>query len=255
MRETMLLAAVGFNQVLIFNIAVLNTIHPHTQFKLNKLVVFVLLLGAITACKKSAPTNNSINLGYSFFPIDSGIVKYYAVDSIAYSDITHSSDTFHFILKEEFAGLISGQTFQYHREILRSVRTDTSQNWHARTSVFVIVNSNNLEWLEDNIRQVKLAFPIGNVLSWNGNQSNNLGRKTFLLQNIHQAFNNGDTEFNDCVAVQESLANNAIEEILIKSVYSNGIGLIDFTNNNLNTQVTGVSGYKIHQKLIHYYLP
>lgn len=217
--------------------------------------MLVLLFATITACKKSEPTNNSIDLGYSFFPTDSGIVKYYAVDSIAFSDVTLSSDTFHFILKEEFAGLISGQNLQQHREIRRSVRTDTTQNWTSRNSFFVLKNANNLEQVEDNIRQVKLTFPLGNVLSWNGNQSNNLGRKTFLLQNIHQAFNNGDTLFSDCISVQEALANNAVEEILIKSVYCNGIGLIDFTNNNLNTQVTGISGYKIRQKLIHCYLP
>ncbi len=245
----------GFNRVLIFKDKNLNLKIEHKYSLKTLSCALLLVLLALAACKKAEPTESSIDLGYNFFPSDSGLVKYYVVDSIAFSDISHSSDTFHFFLKEEFAGLISGQTLQYHREILRSVRTDSSQNWQARSTVFTILNKNNLEWVEDNIRQVKLTFPIGNVLSWNGNQTNNLGRKTFLLQNLHQAYNNGDTIFNDCVSIQEALANNAVEEIFIRSVYCKGIGLIDFTNNNLNTQLTGVSGYKIRQKLIYYQLP
>ncbi len=212
---------------------------------------FILLAGS---CTKNE-TITSSSLGYSYFPLDSGWVKIYAVDSIAFDDNNQSVDTFHFLLKERFLGKIIGIEGESYREIERSVQTDTNNIWEPRNSYFVSKTNNNIQFFDENIRVVKLVFPIGNVLSWNGNQYNNLGRKTFFLQNINKPFNNGDTTFGNCITVQEALANNAIEEILVKSIYQDGIGLVDATNNYVNTQIAGKSGYKVRQKLISFKYP
>lgn len=216
------------------------------------LVLFVFI--GFQACKKDEKQPIP-DLGYDFYPIDSGWVRVYAVDSIAYDDNDQSIDTFHFILSEHMLGTISGQGLEKHTEVARLVQADSLGIWQNRSSFFVLKTNQNLQRLEENIRTVKFTFPAGDILSWNGNMYNALGRKTYLLQNLHQSFNSGDTLYQDCMTVQEALANNAIEEILIKSVYCKGIGLIDFTNNYVNTQSTGKLGYKVHLRLIKYTRP
>lgn len=220
---------------------------------LNCFIASFLLL--ITSCSKDESKGEPVDLGYDFYPIDSGWIRVYRVDSIAFDDNSQTIDTFHFILKENTEGKIKGQNLDGFQIVNRLVQTDTSQLPQIRSSLFVMKTANNLQRIEDNVCVVKLVFPIGNTTSWNGNMLNNLGRRTFTLQNIGKPFVNADTTFNNCITVQEALTNNLVEEILVKSIYCKGLGLVDFTNNYINTQQTGKSGYKIHQQLKYYYHP
>jgi hypothetical protein len=207
------------------------------------------------SCSKDEPTDELIDLGYNYYPLDSGWIRIYQVDSISFNDNTQTIDTFRFTLIENTSGKITGQDLAGHQIINRLVQTDTSAKIQNRSSLFVVSTSNNLQVIEDNLRIVKLVFPLGNVSTWNGNMMNNNGRKTFALQNIGASFTNNDTTFKNCITVQEAQTNNLIEEILIKSVYCKNLGLVDFTNNYINTQQTGKSGYKVRQQLKYYYRP
>jgi len=222
---------------------------------MRRMGLFIIIVSILFLACKGKKEQIIPDLGYNYFPIDSGWVKIYSVDSIAYNDNNQSVDTFHFLIREKILSKIIGLTGEEYVEVERAVQMDSSSIWQPRKSVFVLLTSNNLQIIDENIKTLKLVFPIGNVMSWNGNLYNNLGRRTFYLQNVSSPFNNGDTLFNQCITVQEGLANNAIEELLIKSVYQYGIGLVDFTNNYVNTQVTGKSGYKVRQKLISYTKP
>ncbi|OYU96120.1 MAG: hypothetical protein CFE21_06835 [Bacteroidetes bacterium B1(2017)] len=213
------------------------------------------MVSILFSCKKTEVKDELLDLGYSYYPLDSGWVKMYSVDSISFNDNTGKIDTFQFLLLEENNGLISAQGLNQHVEITRKVLFKNSLVWEPRTSLFAIQTNSNLQVVSDNIRLVKIVFPIGSVLNWNGNQYTNLGKRTFFMQNLGFSFSNQDTVFNNCIQVQEALANNAIEEVLIRSVYCKGIGLVDFVNNNLNTQSSGKSGYLVHQKLVFYKRP
>jgi len=216
--------------------------------------IMILAITSFVSCKKDAK-NETYDLGYDYFPIDSGWVRTYSVDSISYNDNTQSIDTFHFILKEINSGIIQGHTLSGHLEILRLVQPDSSLFFVPRNSCYVLQTENNLQRVDENIRTVKLIFPIGNIKTWDGNLLNGNGKKTFQLQSNSTNFNNGDTLFANCATVIEAQASNVIENILIKSVYCKGLGLVDFTNNYTNTQVSGISGYKVHQKLISFSRP
>jgi hypothetical protein len=218
------------------------------QNLLNTILLIALVL-TLHACSKNNSAEAQPDLGLAYFPLDSGWVKVYSVDSISFNDNTETIDTFHFMLKETFAGIISGQELNAHREVKREVLKDSSEIWEPRTSIFITQDKNTLQWVEENTRFVKLIFPIGTAQSWNGNAYNSLGRKNYQWQNLYANFNNGDTLFSNCISVLEAQTNNLIEEILIRNVYAKNLGLIDRTNTNINTQSNKKSGYKIRQKL------
>lgn len=211
----------------------------------------LLLLGS---CKtKTEP--DLPDMGFDYCPVDSGWVRTYSVDSISFNDNTKSVDTFHFILTEQMEGEITGQNLPAHRRVERRVKFDSSLIWETRSEVFVLRNNNTFQRVEENARIVKLVFPIGPITSWNGYQYLGTGRRNFQLQQVGADFSNGDTLFRDCIMVQEAYANNAIEDILVRSVYSRGVGLVDFINKNVNTQISGKSGYAMHYKLIEFNRP
>lgn len=216
-----------------------------------------LLLIGFSACKTNADDLDVPNYenGSKYYPLDSGIIRHYQVDSIAYDDNTGAIDTFRFVLEEEIIGTIVGQFQEPHWVIKRSVKKELSQIWEPRASLFVLGTPNNLQVVEENNRFVKLVFPLGNTNTWNGNMYNNLGRRNYLLQFKEQAFTLEDTSFIDCAQIQEANIKNAIEEVFVRSVYAANIGLVDFTNIYLNTQTSGTSGYAIRQKLIYFNKP
>jgi len=219
------------------------------------IVVALAMTSFLSSCQKTEIAEETIDLGYDYFPTDSAWERIYLVDSIYFNDNNQSSDTFQFLLKEEFAGLANGAGLESHRIVKQQVQFPNQQNWEARGSYFVLKTNQNLQQVVDNQRIIKLVFPIGNVQSWNGNAYNAQGRRNFIWQNMkvnHAIF---DTSYTNSITVLEAQINNLIEEILIRSTYVKHLGLVEFTNNNLNIQTTGVSGYKIRQRLISYAKP
>lgn len=195
------------------------------------------------------------DMGYDYFPTDSGWIKVYSVDSISYNDNTQTIDTFHFMLMETFGTEVNGQGLENHREVSRMVLPDSASLWENRNSAYFKLNGNTLQWVEEGIRIVKIVFPVGNTLSWNGNQYNNEGKRTFYLQNIGLPYVASDTTYPDCISIQEANISNPVEQIQRKSIYARKLGLVDYKNLYINTQSSVQSGYSVHQQLKYYSLP
>ncbi len=222
--------------------------------EMRKILLIISLIGLGIACKKSTP-GETLDIGYAYFPIDTGLTWIYQVDSISYNDNTQSIDTFRFFLMERISGQVDDQLYKNHQIVERYVRKNDSDTWQARANSYILKTANNVQVVDENIRIVKLIFPLGNVQSWNGNMYNNKIRQTYTLQSLNIPYNTGDTTYSNTVTVIHDPPINVIEEILIKSVYARDIGLISFSNTYINTQVTGKSGYRVNQKLISFYKP
>ncbi|MDP1726501.1 MAG: hypothetical protein Q8M15_06925 [Bacteroidota bacterium] len=221
---------------------------------MGKILLIICLIGLGTSCKKSIPAE-TLDMGYAYFPIDTGLTWIYHVDSISYNDNTQSIDTFRFFLMERISGQVADQLYKNHQIVERYVRKNDSDTWHARANSYILKTANNVQVVDENIRIVKLIFPLGNVQSWNGNMYNDKIRQTYSLQALNAPYNTGDTTYLNSVTVIHDPPINVIEEILIKSVYARDIGLISFSNTYINTQVSGKSGYRVSQKLISFYKP
>jgi hypothetical protein len=220
-------------------------------------VIFCILpaMSLLQSCTKTETREEMLDMGYAYFPTDSAWVKIYRVDSISFSDNTQSSDTFQFLLKEEFIGSTQASGIDNHRIIKRSVQFPNIPAWEPRSSHFVLTTAQNLQQVIDNQRIVKLVFPIGKVQSWNGNSYNSLGKRNFYWENLFVTHAVSDTVYAPSVTVIEAKINNFVEEVFISSTYAKGVGLIEFKTTNLSIQTSGISGYKIHQKLIDYKKP
>jgi len=192
------------------------------------------------------------DFGYNYYPVEEGLYWIYKVDSISFNDNTHSIDTFSFNYKEVLSSSFIDSSGIKSYRLSRYFKENDSANWEFRNDWFVSLNTRTLERVEDNIRFIKLLFPIDITKGWNGNLYNSLGRKTYTYNNVGTDYFDGFTTFRNTLTVLQEEEKNPIEEILRYEVYAQGIGIVFIEDKLLNTQMGVTSGYKIKTRLIEY---
>ena len=223
---------------------------------LKELFFIVLTLiffsGILYSCKRDkgiAP-----DLGYNYYPTAIGWFIEYEIDSIAYNDFTNKIDTTHYYLREiiesEFENAAEMPSFR----IERYKRNNLNENWTISDVWFGIKSNTHIIRVEENIRFVKLIFPIKNGLRWNGNNFNSLGEQNYEYLNKDEPFKVNDLTFDSTVVVKQFENINLIEKQEFKEVYARNIGLIYKEKIDLKTEINGTikSGYRLYQKITSY---
>ncbi|HQV79277.1 MAG TPA: hypothetical protein PLJ42_12135 [Chitinophagales bacterium] len=136
-----------------------------------KLNFIVLLFATIVSCKKETEVVQ-FDFGYNYFPDDSGKYVIYKVDSVIFNDFDpsnlkrFSTQFVKEIVTEEFIDNLGRKA----KKLERYISTDTTQPWQFWNVWYFIKNKTNVEQVEDNIRYVKLIFPLKIDDSWHGNK-------------------------------------------------------------------------------------
>lgn len=137
--------------------------------------VFVFFV-EITSCKKDKETIP--DMGYNYFPKMIGTYVVYDVDSIYYNEFTSTIDTFKFQLKNKIESIYTDNQGRPTQRIERSVKMFnntipySAMSWTLRDVWAANVSSTSAELVEENVRYVKLVFPIKETQKWNGNAQN-----------------------------------------------------------------------------------
>ena len=200
--------------------------------KFNKsLILFVLLL---VGCQSQEVRPKSAAVDY--FPLRVGTYWVYDVLETFISEVNGQMGSV-YELKVQVSDSIqsSGQvTYVMHR----FKRTDASQawapieTWSSRKNQFQVVLQ------EANISFVKLAYPLVNGKSWNGNAFNNLGGtdpcldgsfacENYVVADLAKQFEGTGVSFDNSVTILENNDNDPIvKQDVRKSVYAKSVGLV-----------------------------
>ena len=137
-----------------------------------------IFFGGIISCKKDK--DPVPDLGYNYFPNKVGTYVIYDVDSIYYDDFNNKKDTFKFQLKHKIESIFTDNQGRPTQRIERSVKKYnatipySAMNWILKDVWSANVSSTSAEQVEENVRFVKLAFPVKETQKWNGNAQNTL---------------------------------------------------------------------------------
>jgi hypothetical protein len=137
---------------------------------------FNLILGGIicifislSSCTSETETLDESTFGYDYFPLSKGKTWVYQSDSIVYSSVGTVKDTFRSFLKEEigeaFLDLEGNNVYKINRYFKRK---DTDA-WSRINTWTTSSDQTRAIRTEENIRFIKLVFPIKNGLRFNGN--------------------------------------------------------------------------------------
>jgi hypothetical protein len=199
---------------------------------------------------------------YSYFPLVKGSWTVYDVDSIAHlenDDATNQPDTsiaiYHFKIKEvidssfiDGSGNISFLIARY-RQSYDSLPFAFQSEWVAT------LTSNSAQRVEDNVRYIKLAFPISpSSHPWNGNAYNNFQEEEYSYTDIHVPATINNLSFDSTVTVLQLDDSNVLHRIFKQEKYANHVGMIFKQKDSLNVngilQVT--NGYEYRETLQSY---
>ncbi len=201
------------------------------KFK-SKLLAFGFFIFLIYSCRK-VPITPTSDESVKYFPLQLGRYIIYDVDSINYNDVTMTSDTTHFQIKEVISSSFADSTGGITFIINRYRRANDTLIWFEINEWSATVNKSRAEKTEENLRFVKMIFPINDGAKWSGNQyidtSNGLENYfdwEYKYSEVHVGkFQNGLT-FDSTVTVSELDNENLIEKDLEQEVYAKNLGLV-----------------------------
>ena len=193
--------------------------------KISKYVSLVLAVMLFWQCSETSEVD-PLSLGSQYFPLEVGDYRIYDVSGVRYNNMLDSIE-FTYQLKESvkdsFTNLESGYSYTIQRE-KRNSELDTweiDSIWTARKTDRTAI------MVENNVPFIKLSFPIGDNISWDGNSLNDQQIDEYIMVNTNTSFSNELTSYSNTVTViQEDLSDPFVQNNLEWEVYAEDIGLI-----------------------------
>lgn len=191
----------------------------------NKIVLLFTVLVFLFSCNEKA--DEQVNLGYDFYPYQVGSWVIYEVDSVFYDDFTGNTYTYHFYLKEFFESEFIDDEGKKNFRLERYIKWDDTSDWVLRDVWYVHKNSMRVEKIEENIRFVRLIFPVKENQAWDGNAMNSLDEQIYQYKNVDKIYAIDEVfSFDSTVTVVQNKVQNLLEEKDQWEVYARGIGLV-----------------------------
>jgi len=208
---------------------------------LNNSFIFFLgiLLILIISCKKNQK-EPALDVGYEYYPINLGKFIVYQVDSIVFNDFTGTIDTFCYQIKEFIESDFIDNQGRKTQRIERYRRLNDTSLWNIQDVWYSNRTGSTAEKVEENIRFVKLVFPVKINQVWNGNQYNYLEPQTYSYKNLHQPYDISIMHFDSTVTVVQKEELNLILDDYIIEVYAKNTGMIYKKFRHLEKQPDGV---------------
>jgi hypothetical protein len=196
------------------------------------LLFSAILSGAFFSCKKDE--NPSPDMGYNYFPDKVGSYTVYNVDSFYYDDFSSpvTIDTFKFQLKEKIQ---SSYPDNQNRTTLRLERYIRNYNpaipysslpWILKDVWAANRTTTTAEKVEENVRYVKLAFPVKEGQTWNGNAQNTNPEWDYTYQFFDQKRTIGGITFDSVLQVNQIVYQDLIQQRHYIEKYARNVGLV-----------------------------
>lgn len=189
---------------------------------LKNRVFFFLILLVFLSCE---PISYEINPHYSsYFPVQENDSSEYLVEEIQHS--TLGSDTLHYFLKEVTKNaFIDGEgdlAFQLHRYW----KQDSAENYQIKDVWIIKKTVSSVEQVEENIRFVKMVFPLNEFTYWDGNLFNHLDEQEYTVSDIHVPYNSFGLDYDSVVEISHQFNSNLLQYHTEKEIYALHKGLI-----------------------------
>ncbi|TXH57954.1 MAG: hypothetical protein E6Q89_03950 [Bacteroidia bacterium] len=210
---------------------------------LPALVMIALGIVSLYSCTKKNEQYTG-DYGRNYFPLTFGKTVTYDVDSTLWDDFFCVKSLHHYQIRWTVSDTFRDNEFRLSYRIDSHIRTADSMPWQTHRVMYVTPTNNSLEMVEENLRFVKLAFPIQNGNTWDGNSKisyvldEDLRRFDgwhYYYDKYSEPFNDGFVNFentvtvnqvNDTVNNPEVSPNSFASKTFSKEVYAQGVGMV-----------------------------
>jgi hypothetical protein len=206
------------------------------------LTAAVLMIVALGSCEKmdSAPSSNKID---AFYPLQLGKYISYKLDSTVYINLNTQKVVKTYYVQDFVDAEITDNKGNPGFRIRRMMRsnTDTTQ-WFDNATFLVYPSRTDIQFVENNLKFIKLVNPVTDLKAWAGNSyintDDNLLRFyenwEYFYENIDQPFAINNQSFDSTITVNQidmingDPNNKNFFYAITKSseIYAKGVGLV-----------------------------
>ena len=219
------------------------------RFLFCLITAFLLFL---TACEERVEEFD-LFLNQEYFPLAVGQTRIYQVDSINYISDGLIVDSVRSLVRERITERLEDADGEEVYRLERSIRRDTSEAWQIADVWVVSRDAAGAYRTEENLRFIKLVFPLTENRQWNHNafideqQFFRVGGDELVqvYRNWESRVANADTtvvvagqEYNNVVVIIQADEDNRIEKRCVEEWYAEEVGLIYQEQLILDTQST-----------------
>jgi hypothetical protein len=178
------------------------------------------------SCSKKEEETVLPDLGHDYAGLEVGKFVVYDVDSFFYDDFDNSIDTSYYQIKEvvdsEFEDLEGEPAYK----IIRYRKEIDSTNWVLIDVWNSKLTQTNFQKSEENVKFIKLIFPVGDGKTWNGNSMNSIGEMQYEYTAVDQSETIGGVGLSSVLTVIQLDNVNLVEEYYHEEKFARGIGLV-----------------------------
>jgi hypothetical protein len=204
-----------------------------------KLPFMLICLALLAGCKDDdSNTGTPTGLIYSYAPSNIGHELVYDVSLITKDEFTGAKDTSIYQMKEVIESTFIDAQGRPTQRLERYTRPTVNDPWVIDQVWTSNLTSNHYERKDDNTIYVKLVFPVGNNVTWNGNVYNTLDPMIYEYRDLHLPMTLGSLSFDSTLTVLQVDEDNFIETIFSKEQFATNVGLIYRENNYIKKDYT-----------------
>jgi len=189
-------------------------------------LILIATIILVSCSKKKEEDYVEPYLGHDYAALEVGKYVVYDVDSFFYDDFNGMIDSSFYQIKEvidsEFTDLEGDEAFK----IIRYRKESDTTGWVLIDVWQSKLTTTNFQKVEENVRFVKLIFPINKNDTWNGNSLNNNESEEYDYTAVDQAETIGGNALSNVLTVLQFEEINLIEEKTFTEKYAKGIGLV-----------------------------
>lgn len=138
------------------------------RLKNNFMALAGLILFSLTSCNKQdeAILTESIS---NYFPLEAGKYITYRLDSTVFVSFGTGIEVHSYDVKYYTDAQITDNLGREAFRIIRYIRNNENDPWRPDATFMAVNDSGRAEFIENNLRYIKLVLPIKNGISWKGN--------------------------------------------------------------------------------------
>lgn len=207
--------------------------------------VALLLTILLTACNKQNELLKISALS-DYYPLQLGKYITYNLDSTVFISFGTKDTIIKYQVKDSVSAQITDNLGRPAFRILRLIRKDATQAWVGNNTFMAIPTANSIEFVEDNLRFIKLILPIQEGVTWKGNtfidayslnsSTKYLGDWNYIYDSVDVPLTVGSYQLNNTIKVSqrdETLGTDPTlpgtqyaEKNFSVEKYAKGIGLV-----------------------------
>ena len=197
------------------------------------LAISALMIAGIFSCKKSTEDYYPLTIN-DYFPLQTGKFITYKLDSLVYIRFGTKDTTRSYEVKFLVDSLVKDNLGRPAYRIFKFIRKTNTDSWTPQSTLMATNTGNTLELLDDNLRFIKLSFPIENDYYWKGNsyiETSSINSELTFMQNWQYHYSDvGESLSLGNYDLPNTLVVNQIDEVIGDVKKTNQYSEVTFSN-------------------------